>query len=108
MFMICHIKESRFPAPKRRQAAARATAFRERSFGCAETALTPSPARATAFRERFFGCAETALTPSPALDGIKMSARSLWYRSLRSTYPPGTGGSPSAPLSKLASFSILT
>ena len=63
-------------APKRRKAAARATTFRERSFGCAETALTPSP----------------------ALDGIKMSARSLWYRSLRSTYPPGTGGSPSAPM----------
>ena len=31
-----------------------------------------------------------------ALDGIIMSARSLWYRSLRSTYPPETGGSPSA------------
>ena len=46
-------KESRFPAPKRRKAA--------------------------------------------ALDGIIICARSLWYRSLRSTYPPGTDGSPSAP-----------
>ena len=31
-----------------------------------------------------------------ALDGIIMSARSIWYRSLRSTYPPETGGTPSA------------
>ena len=27
-----------------------------------------------------------------------MSARPLWYRSLRSTYPTGVGGSPAAPL----------
>jgi len=31
-----------------------------------------------------------------ALDGIIRSARSLWYRSLRSTNPPGTSESPSA------------
>jgi len=38
--------------------------------------------RATALRERFFACGETALPAPPAL---------------RSTYPTGAGGSPSAP-----------
>jgi hypothetical protein len=39
-------------------------------FPAPATALRKAAARATAFRERFFGFAETALSPLPALNGI--------------------------------------
>ena len=38
----------------------------------------------------------------------KMSTRSLWYRSLRSTYPPGTEESPSASWFRAGLLAILT
>jgi hypothetical protein len=59
-----HSTSTRYGIPR-----ARATAFHERFFGCAEIALAPLPARATATSQHFFAFGKTVLPSLPALFG---------------------------------------